>query len=44
MLETSCKVGLQPEGAHCHLETVILVTKFVSFETEKRQQQSFGIN
>ena len=23
MLETSCKVGLQPEGALCHLETVI---------------------
>ena len=43
MLETSCIVGLQPEGAHCHLETVI-ITKFFSFETEKRQQQSFGIN
>ena len=42
MLETSCKVVLQPEGVHCHLETVIL--KYVSFETEKRQQQSFGIN
>ena len=24
MLETSCKVGLQPEGAHYHLETVII--------------------
>ena len=23
MLETSCKVGLQPEGAHYHSETVI---------------------
>ena len=40
MLETSFKVGLQPEGAHYHSETVI---KFVSFETEKRQQQSFGV-
>ena len=41
MLETSCKVGLQPEGAHYHSKTVI---KFVSFETEKKQQQSVGIN
>ena len=24
MLETSCKVGLKPEGAHCHLETIII--------------------
>ena len=24
VLETSCKVGLQPEGAHYHLETVII--------------------
>ena len=24
MLETSCKVGRQPEGAHCHLETNII--------------------
>ena len=42
MLETFYNVGLRPEGANCHLETVI--NFFVSFETEKRQQQSVGVN
>ena len=35
MLETSCKEGLQPEGAHCHhSETVI---KFINCFEKKRQ-------
>ena len=39
MLEASCKVGLQPEGAHYHSETVI---KFVNcFEKEELTTTQF---
>ena len=42
MLETSCKEGLQPEGAHYHhSETVI---NYILKKRRQQQQHSFGIN
>ena len=42
-LETSIKVGVQPEGAHNrHLETVINYTRQFFWKKKQQEQQSFG--